>query len=149
MRNNRGITLTSLIIYVIAMSITVGAIGTLTGFFFKNVDVDNIKSDETTQFAEFSSVFTEEINSENNYVVDCKTLELENGKESYIIFASGNQYTFKSENNSIYKNKVKICENVDDCDFSYSFVDSQYLIRVDFKNSVVDMTGENAVTFVL
>ena len=149
MKNNKGITLTSLIIYLIGMTIVVGTIATLTSFFYKNINVEDINDDTSTQYTKFSSIFSDEINIENNAVIDCKT-SMENGiKISYIIFSSGNQYTFNSENNSIYKNKIKICEKVDDCDFSYLFVDSKYAIKVNFKTKSIDMTGDNAVLYSL
>lgn len=150
MKTSKGITLTSLIIYVIGMVIVVGTISTLTSFFYKNIDIDNINDDTLTQYTKFSSIFLEEINKENNKIIDCKTQILENNKKiSYIIFSSGNQYTFMSENNSIYKNKIKICENVEDCDFSYLYGDSKYSIKVNFKNKNVDMTGHNALQYTM
>lgn len=145
MKNNRGVTLTSLIIYIIGMAIVIGVISTLTSFFYKNIDVSKINDDSGTQYTKFSSVFLEEINKENNYVIDCKTVVENDKKTSYIIFSTGNQYTFK--NNSIYKNKIKICQNIDDCDFSYSFIDSIYKIKVNFKTKSIDMTGDNAVIY--
>lgn len=148
MKNNKGITLTSLIIYVIGMTIVVGIIATLTSFFYKNIDIENINNDTIAEYTKFTSVFTNEINQENNRVIDCKTTENEQ-KISYIIFSSGNQYTFQSSNKSIYKNKIKICENIEDCDFIYNFVDSKYKITVNFKTKDIDMTGNNAMTYTL
>lgn len=145
MKNNSGVTLTSVIIYIIGMAIVIGVISTLTSFFYKNIDISEINDDSTTQYTKFSSIFLEETNKENNYVIDCKTVVENDKKTSYIIFSTGNQYTFK--NNSIYKNKIKICQNIDDCDFSYSFVDSIYKIKVNFKNKSIDMTGDNAVIY--
>lgn len=147
MKSDKGITLTSLIIYLIGMAIVIGTIATLTSFFYKNINIEDIKSDTTTQYTKFSSIFLDEINIENNYVIDCKTSIENEIKISYIIFSSGNQYTFNGKNNSIYKNKIKICENVDDCDFSYSFIDSKYLINVNFKTKSIDMTGDNAIVY--
>ena len=145
MKNNRGVTLTSILIYVIGMAIVIGIISSLTSFFYKNIDVSEINDDSATQYTKFSSIFLEEINKENNAVIDCKTTTENGEKISYIIFYTGNQYTFK--NNSIYKNKIKICQNIDDCDFSYSFVDSIYKIKVNFKTKTIDMTGDNAVVY--
>lgn len=145
MKNNNGITLTSLIIYVIGMTIMIATIATLTSFFYKNIDIGDINSD-TTQYTKFSSILSEEINREHNSVIDCK--ELTDGV-SYIIFSSGNQYTFNENSKSIYKNNVKICNNVEMCDFSYTFIDSRYKIKVSFKTESIDMSGNNAITYTL
>ena len=146
MKNNRGITLTSLIIYVIGMVIVVSLIATLTTFFYKNVNVDNISKD-TTQYTKFSNLFLDEINKKDNEIVECKTTEEDVQKISYIIFSDGNQYTYKAENKSIYKNKIKICKDVEECEFSYIYIDSTYQIKINFKTSSVNMTGDNAMVY--
>lgn len=146
MKNNRGITLTSLIIYVIGMVIVVSLIATLTTFFYKNVNVDNISKD-TTQYTKFSNLFLKEINKKDNDVIECKTIEEDGQKISYIIFSDGNQYTYKAENKSVYKNKIKICKDVEECEFSYIYIDSTYQIKINFKTSSVNMTGDNAMVY--
>ena len=149
MKSENGITLTTLVVYILVMTIAVSIVASLTTFFYKNVNVEDIESDTITQFTKFSSFFSKEINNSENYVIDCKTEgSLENNdKISYIIFSSGNQYTFK--NNEIYKNNKKICKNIDDCDFSYVFEDSKYKITVNFISGNIDMTEDNAITYVL
>lgn len=146
MKDNRGITLTSLIIYVIGMVIVVSLIATLTTFFYKNVNVDNISKD-TTQYTKFSNLFLDEINKKDNDIVECKTTEEDGQKISYIIFSDGNQYTYKAENKSVYKNKIKICKDVEECEFSYIYIDSTYQIKINFKTSSVNMTGDNAMVY--
>lgn len=143
MKKNKGITLTSLIIYVIGMTIMVATIATLTSFFYKNIDIGEITSD-TTQYTKFSSILSEEINTQHNSVIDCKALT---DGVSYIIFSSGNQYTFNENSKSIYKNNVKICDNIEICDFSYTFIDSKYKIKVNFKTESIDMSGDNAIVY--
>ncbi len=143
MKNNKGITLISLITYIIGLTIMLAIIATLTSFFYKNVKGKDINSD-TTQYTKFSSIFLEEINNKNNTVVSCKSLS---DGTSYIIFSSGNQYTFDKNSSSIYKNKFKICEDIDMCDFSYTYVDSKYKIKVDFKTSNIELIGDNAIIY--
>ena len=143
MRNNKGITMISLITYIMGLTIVLALIATLTTFFFKNISAKDLNSD-TTQYTKFSSIFLEEINNKNNSVVDCKPIT---DGVSYIIFSSGNQYTFNANSKCIYKNKIKICENVEICDFSYTFVDSKYKIKVNFKTSNIEMLGDNAIIY--
>lgn len=144
MKSNKGITLTSLIVYVIGMTIMVATIATLTSFFYKNIDVEDLNSD-TNQYTKFTSVLSKEINRKDNSIIDCK--QLENGTVSYIIFSSGNQFTFNKDSKSIYKNNVKICDNVEMCDFSYEYIDSKYKIKVSLKTTNIDKTGENAIEY--
>ena len=146
MSNNKGITMTSLLIYVLGMVIAVSIIATLTSFFYKNVNVGNINND-TTQYTKFSNIFSKEIERKNNEIIECKTTGKDENKISYIIFSSGNQYMYKAENKSIYKNKVKICQGVENCEFSYTYKDSSYLVKVEFKTNIIDMIGNNAIVY--
>lgn len=179
MRSERGITFMSLVIYLIGMTMVVAIISRLTTYFYKNVNIADVKSDSLGQFSNFSSPFMYEVNafptayresdetkvnsaaqSGDNQILDIALIiEKNDGTsmpyrgtslicsnksdstgvtqkdkinnlinntlsnissyksiESYIVFSSGNQYTFK--NNAIYKNKVKICDNVEFCAFT-------------------------------
>lgn len=146
MKNDKGITMTSLIIYVIGMVIVIGTISTITTYFYKNVNSSSENLD-TTQYTKFSSIILEEVNKERNTIIESKTYLENEMKISYIIFSSGNQYTFKEENNSIYKNQIKICENIENCEFSYEYKDSKYLLNIEFKTNNIDKTGTNAIKF--
>lgn len=148
MKKENGITLTSLIIYVIGMVIVVTTVSTLTTYFYKNIDINSTNND-TTQYTKFTSVFLEEINKGQNEVIEAKTILESDKKVSYIIFSDGNQYTFKEENKSIYKNQVKICENIDNCEFSYKYQDSQYIVQVQLKSGKIDKTGNNAISYTM
>ena len=68
-------------------------------------------------------------------------------KVSYIVFSSGNQYTYMEDNHSIYKNKYKICESIQNCEFSFD--NNKNTITVEFKTNSIDITGDNAVTYAL
>ena len=180
MRSERGITFMSLVIYLIGMTMVIAIISRLTTFFYKNVNIADVKSDSLGQYSNFSSPFTHDVNSfptsyrENdalkinsasesgdNQVLDIALIiEKNDGSspiqykgtslicsnktdptgvtqkdkvnslinntlnnisayksiEAYIVFSSGNQYTFK--NNAIYKNKTKICDNIEFCAFT-------------------------------
>lgn len=148
MKKENGITLTSLIIYVIGMVIVVTTVSTLTTYFYKNIDINSTNND-TTQYTKFTSVFLDEINKGQNEVIEAKTISESDKKVSYIIFSDGNQYTFKEENKSIYKNQVKICENIDNCEFSYKYQDSQYIVQVQLKTGKIDKTGNNAISYTM
>lgn len=148
MKKENGITLTTLIIYVIGMVIVVTTVSTLTTYFYKNIDINSTNND-TTQYTKFTSVFLDEINKGQNEVIEAKTISESDKKVSYIIFSDGNQYTFKEENKSIYKNQVKICENIDNCEFSYKYQDSQYIVQVQLKTGKIDKTGNNAISYTM
>ena len=148
MKNQKGVTLISLITYVIGMAIVIGLISTLTTYFYKNIDISSIDN-YTSEYTKFTSIFLDEVNIEGNKIIDSKS-NIINGKQvNYIIFSSGNQYTFMEENNAIYKNNIKICENIDLCNFSYEYVNSKYQVKVELKAGNIDNTGDNAIIYTL
>ena len=104
--SEKGITLTSLIIYVIAMLITITIVTVVTGYF----------NTFYGEFTKFQSFFTDEVNREKNKILEISNGETENS-QSYIAFSSGNQYTFVPANNAIYQNNVKIANGVHSCKF--------------------------------
>lgn len=100
MKGNKGITLTSLIIYITAMMVVVALISTLTTFFSKNIKMSDINSN-TKQYTKFSSIFLDEINAKDNKVISYKTTGEGLNKISYIIFSSRKSiyiYRWKSDN---------------------------------------------------
>lgn len=148
MKSEKGITLISLIIYVIGMAIVIALVSTLTSYFYKNIDIDSV-SNYTSEYTKFTSVILDEINKEGNKIIESKSTN-KNGKQvNYIIFSSGNQYTFMEENNSIYKNNIKICQNIELCKFSYEYIDLKYKLKVEIKTGNIDNTGDNAIVYTL
>ena len=116
MKSNKGITITSLVIYVIAMAIVVGTIATLTSYFYNNMDELDSSTHSAVAYTEFNTYFTKEINIKENYPI------FKEGTSDYIIFSkTGNQYAFK--NGAIYQNKVKICSNIQECTFEVNKTD--------------------------
>lgn len=111
MKSDRGITLVSLILYVVAMVIVVGIVSTLTGYFYKNVDTLQDRNEGAKQYTAFNSYFTGDINEKgNSFIVDLSD-------STKIVFENGNQYTFI--NGNIYFNKIKICKDITSCEFQY------------------------------
>lgn len=132
MKSNKGITLTSLVIYVIAMSIVVATLGTLTSYFYNNVDELDADTNSAMTYTEFNTYFSKEINTKENYPLLITS--------EYIVFSkTGNQYTFK--NKSIYQNQVKICSNIEYCTFEVSKTDESTEI-VDLVKVYIKTAGD-------
>ena len=94
MKSERGVTITSVVIYVIALTITVLIIGRITTYFYKNLNSIDSDTKAHSEFMKFNSFFTEEVNIERNSV---KEVSENNSNSSYIIFEkTGNQYTWKN-----------------------------------------------------
>ena len=117
MKTQKGVTLISVTIYVIVMLIVVSVITVLTSYFYTNVDVSSTSQDLNQQYTRFNTYFVEETNKRENKLVEINKIKDNNGnvQQKYIIFTSGNQYTYIPENKAIYMNKVKIAQNITDC----------------------------------
>lgn len=118
MQGEKGITLISITIYVIVMLIVISVITVLTSYFYTNVDINSVSEDLNQQYTKFNSYFTEEVNKKGNKLLKIGQIESDTGNQNYIIFSSGNQYTYVPQNQGIYRNQVKIAQNITGCTFS-------------------------------
>lgn len=124
MKNEKGVTLISLTVYIIVMALVVGVLAIITTFFYKNtIDIKDI--DPITEYITFNTFITDEINHSDINVVECK--------DNYIVFSNGVQYTFIPANKGIYRNKVKICRGIENCSFETGRENENDVIRVVFK----------------
>lgn len=114
MKNQKGITLTALTIYVIVFMLVIGIVATLTSYFYKNV----MNFDETTksysEINKFNMYFLQDIKEKGvtiqNFIDDDEiTLYNSNTYET-------NVYKFK--NNAIYRNGNIICKNINSIKFN-------------------------------
>ena len=100
MKSNRGVTLTSLIIYIIVLILVIGIMNNFLNYFNKNVNEITIKESSNEQYARFMSYFTKDINSED--LVFIKTGD-EESKEYIIFKLKGNlEHQYIYANNCIY-----------------------------------------------
>ena len=123
MKSEKGITLISLIIYIIGLLVAITIITVVSSFFYKNIDTSTVDVDNLLEYTKFNSYIVKDINNEELQYINCQTVrENLTGKitHSYAIFNNGNQYTYIAKNKSIYMGKVKIAENVQECEFSVS-----------------------------
>lgn len=149
MKSEKGVTLTSLIIYVIAMLITITIISIMTGYFYKNIDVSTEKYSYLGEYTRFNSYFSEEVNKQDNKILEVvsfkNTNEQDKNKQRYVAFSSKNQYTYIPKNKAIYQNNVKIASGIENCEFTEKIENGKEAIEVKLKIGDI----EKAVTYVL
>lgn len=120
MKNNHGVTITSLIVYVIAMLIVIGIIANLTSFFYTNVFNLEDESANISEISKFNMYFLEEVKNPNNSIAQIN--------ENSITFVTGNTFIF--QDNSIYLNNIRICENIKNLNFTKEEINSKDVINV-------------------
>ena len=102
MKREKGITLLSLIVYIIVMLIVIGVMSAITSNFYKNTDAIKGNVEEVVKFNKFNNYFLKEVKRKNNAV--------DTVSSNYILFTSGN--SFSLSNNVIYYNNIALCEEV-------------------------------------
>ena len=143
MKSNKGITLLGLIMYVVAFLIIVGIVGTITSFFYSNTQNMNDTATSLGEFNKFNLEMIREAKSEKNKVYSISTKNtadapytvVENGQSgTRIVFTSGTSFTFID--GSIYKDRIKLCNNVKECEFRVENKEEKQVVsaRIQFNN---------------
>ena len=113
MKSERGVTLTTIMIYVVVMVLVVGVVTSITAFFYSNTQNMESMSNVMGEYNKFNLYFLGEVKEAQNTVISPVK---DAGDASKITFSNGITYTFLGD--GIYRDKVKLCTNVQDCKFS-------------------------------
>ena len=146
MQTEKGVTLISVTIYIIVMLIIVAVISVLTSYFYTNIDINSANENLNQQYTKFNSYFIQEVNKKGNELLEIGETENSsgNGIQKYIIFSSGNQYTYIPENQSVYRNRAKIAKGIKQCEFKLDVENYKNVIKVTFDSG--DKIRENTYT---
>lgn len=134
MKSEKGVTLITVTIYIIAMTIILGVIAVLSGAFMKSMQESNFNNEPITEYMRFNTYFSEEVNTPGIKILECTN--------DYVVFSNGVQYSFIEENRGIYRNKVKICWNIDKCNFVDRTEDEKQMLSVHFVAEGIDYTTD-------
>lgn len=123
MRSDKGITLTSLIIYIIALMVFVGTMATITKYFYKNFKDVTINDRVTKEYTEFTKFISEDVNSkkiQNTFINN-------EGQEIVLKLTDLTTHRYKLQDNTIYYTEIQngtvtkditLCNDVNTCIFS-------------------------------
>lgn len=122
MKLQKGITLISLTVYIIAMVMIVAIMSVISSYFYTNVDSVTNTIDPLAEYMNFNTFFSDEVNHNNIKILECK--------DSYVVFDNDIQYSFIKKNKGIYRNQVKICKDVESCTFLHEIKNGKNVITV-------------------
>jgi len=110
MKSQKGVTLTSLAIYVIMLIVITGILAIIISNYENNIR--NIYKDgvNNSEIDKFNLYFLKEVKKQGNGINSISDNE--------IIFTTGNKYTFKDDNAIYLNDNIKIAENIETCIFS-------------------------------
>ena len=122
MKNENGVTLMSLIIYVIVMTIVLAIVVNISASFYDSVNQVNSDSESAVAFSKFNMFFLDDLKNGNTRIRDVYG--------DYIVLSVDNKDVIYSvQDNSLFRNKIRICKNVE----SASFVVNSNTINVSMR----------------
>ena len=118
MKNNRGITITSLVIYIALIFVILAILMRITTYFSRNIkDVADVTFE--TEFNKLNLYLLDEVKQTRNTITEI----IEDGTQ--VTFSNGNKYTYNAEDKKVYLNDtIKVCENVESCLFEEKTADN-------------------------
>ena len=129
MKNCKGITLMTLIIYVGVLLVIIAVMSSIIKNFYQNNTAVNEQTEEILEFNKFNVYFLKEIKKSGNKVETVTR----NSNQNYILFKTGNSFSLK--NDIIYYNNIKVCNGVSNLSFNYNPNEENIIIaKVKFKN---------------
>lgn len=135
MRNQKGITMASLGIYIVVCMIVVAMLATITANYrnaIKDMDDD---SEYATEYSKFNLYFLEETKNTTN-----KKPEITNEENNYnsIKFQTGNEFKYDIQKKILYLNKntgekIKLIKKVESCTFKLDSENGKNVITVNIE----------------
>ena len=124
LKSQKGITLTSVAIYIVLIFVVLGILSTVTLNFQNSVKDITDEGTEIAEINKFNMYFLQEVKKQGNAINKIS--------ENEIVFALGNKYSFK--NNEIYLNdNIKIAKDIETCIFSSILENGKVIITVKIK----------------
>jgi len=106
MKKENGITLVTLIVYLMIVSAILAALTNLSSHIYKNINKLGIENLSAEEFNKFNVNFVKSVKANKNATVT------NNNQNVTIEFDDGTTYNYINGENSIYKNKIKIAKNI-------------------------------------
>ena len=105
-KNQNGITIASLVIYIAIFTLVIGIMTTISTFFYSGIGevVDTPKY--LAEFNKFSMFFVTDVKNYNSATVSENKIQFENGP------------TYSYDGTYIYRNEKMICRNIMNCVFT-------------------------------
>ena len=113
MKTQKGVTLTSLAIYITMVLIIIGTLAVISGTLQSNIKEIYTEGTNNAEIDKFNIYFLKEVKKQGN--------EISEISDNEILFSLGNKYTYNSNEKCIYLNdSIKIAEDIEKCSFSYN-----------------------------
>ncbi len=135
MKSERGITLTSLVIYVIVATAIISCIAMVSTFFMSNMNIIKDQEKYAPEVNYFNMFFIKDVKSNRSAEVTNNTVK----------FEDGTKYEYKASENAIYRNSQKIVEEVQSVTFTSPEKEKTETIIVEDDPSTPDINEQRKV----
>ena len=129
MKNQKGVTLTSVAIYIIIILVVIGILATISANFKGGIKNANMEGTEAAELNKFNVYFLEEIKKEGNDAL--------NVNSKMVQFKTGKIFIYDSNNKSIRiydgDNNIEIAKNIETCSFEKTTENEKTIIKVTIK----------------
>ena len=119
-KNQKGITLAALVVYISVMTIVIATVTVISTFFYDRIGDVVVTPKYAAEINKFIMFFAVDVKDYSSATVTDTTIQFDNGPT----------YTF--EDNTIYRNDTKIAEKILNCTFS----SDQYTVNSVTKNLI-------------
>ncbi len=134
MKNNKGVTMVSLIMYVILMVFIVAGLTSITTSFYNNISELDKDSKSAADFAKFNMILLNDLKAEE---AAYESIENNGSTENPIItlnlMANGEPVSYTVQNKKLYRNDVKICGNIEKAKIEYNSSEDSITIYLKIK----------------
>lgn len=145
MKSNRGVTLTSLIIYIIGLSIVIGTLSIVSRYFYKNINKVALNQTAQEEYSKLLSYLTKDVNDENIILIqsgvndlDCIIFKFKDGTEHQYMYYDSVIYYISVDNAN--EKKIVLCSDVSEpSEEIFKFTDGKIEIKL-------NINGENFST---
>lgn len=125
-KSAKGITMLSLVIYVLCFVGISAIVGSITVFFYNNNEVLDNEVSSASEYNKLNLYLVKDSEEKGN---SYKEIYEESGLYS-LSFTNGNVYTFDKANGLIYFNQMCLCEYVSDFAVSLDYSSGKEVINV-------------------
>ena len=139
MKQNKGITLISLVVYIIGMVVIIAMVGSLLSFYNNNMVKMNDTSDVNMELSKFTARMMAETKDAGN--------EISEVTGNTIKFKNGNVYTY--QDNRIYENTMVVSQYVKDYLASLEVDGSKQILRIHIVLQKGETETTNNLTYVI
>ena len=127
MKDQKGVTLASLTIYITLIFITLAILATVTSNMRSGIKNSGQEGTEIAEINKFNMYFLQEVKKPQNGI-DTIINDIEKNE---ISFTSGSKFTYKPNKSCIYLNdNIRIAQDIEGCEFSRTEENGKTIITV-------------------